>query len=143
MKHFFLSCMACMLVSISFVSAGDFGFGINADGSEDETITATHEVAVGGTPKDQEEGLVDNVVKSIVNWFLGILWLIALIMMLYGGFLMVTAAGEEESYNKWWKILKSAAVGLIIIGIARFVLSLIFWLIVTAGDGVWGAGSDT
>jgi hypothetical protein len=35
--------------------AGTFGFGINDAGGEDETIVATHEIAVGGTKDDQEE----------------------------------------------------------------------------------------
>jgi hypothetical protein len=39
----------------------------------------------------QQDAFV-NVVKSAINWLLGILALIALIILLYGGFLMVTAA---------------------------------------------------
>ena len=48
---------------------------------------------------------------------------------------MVTAAGDEEKYKKGWNFLKYAAIGLVFIGLARFVLSLIFWLLnTTAGD---------
>lgn len=64
-----------------------------------------------------------------MNWVLGILAFIALILLLYGGFMMVTAAGDSGQYEKGGKYLKSAIIGLAIIGLARFIASLIFWLI--------------
>ena len=121
----------------------DFGFGIDPQGGEDSTITATRDLAVGGVDKDQEEWLIDNVVKSLVNRVLGILGLIALIVVLYGGFLMLTARDSEENYSKWRKVIKAGIIWLIIIGIAWFILSLIFRLIVQSSDGVWWAGTDT
>jgi thiol:disulfide interchange protein len=42
---------------------------------------------------------------------------------------MVTAAGNEEQYGKWMTILKQAAFGLIMIGIAWFIVSIIFFLV--------------
>ena len=69
------------------------------------------------------------VVRNFVNWMLGILALIALLVLLYGGFQMVTAAGNEDQYGQWFKILKQAAAGLAMIGIAWFVISIIFFVI--------------
>jgi len=70
-----------------------------------------------------------NVIRSFINRVLGILWLIALIILLYGWFNMVTAAGNEEKYNEWFKILKQAGIGLAFIWLARFVVSIIFFLL--------------
>jgi uncharacterized membrane protein YjjP (DUF1212 family) len=42
---------------------------------------------------------------------------------------MLTAAGDEERYNKWFKILKYVVIGLIFIWLARFIVSMIFFLI--------------
>jgi cobalamin biosynthesis Mg chelatase CobN len=39
-------------------------------------------------------------IKNAINWLLGILATIALVICLYGGFLMVTAAGDEKKYQK-------------------------------------------
>lgn len=72
--------------------------------------------------------LID-VIKNFINWVLGILSLIALIILLYGGFNMVTAAGDETKYKKGFKILQQAAVGLAVIGVSRLVVSVIFWLL--------------
>lgn len=81
-----------------------------------------------GADQDQWENLVQ-VVRNAVNRVLGILGLIVLIILLYGGFQMVTAAGDEEKYNSGFKILKQAGIWLVFIGLAWFVVSIIFFLI--------------
>ena len=81
-----------------------------------------------GADVDQWENLVQ-VVRNAVNRVLGILGLIVLIILLYGGFQMVTAAGDEEKYNSGFKILKQAGIWLIFIWLAWFVVSIIFFLI--------------
>ena len=62
-----------------------------------------------GTDADQGENLLQ-VVKNFINWMLGILGMITLIILLYGGFQMVTAAGDEEKYNAGFNILKQAGI---------------------------------
>lgn len=92
---------------------------------------------------DQQQDAFVNVVKWWVNWVLGILALIALIIIMYGGFLMVTSWGNDDEYNKGFTILKYAAVGLILIGVAWFIVSIIFWLVnKTAGNNPWTANTD-
>lgn len=88
----------------------------------------------------QEDALI-NVIKGAINWTLGILGLIALIILLYGWFLMVIAAGNEEQYKKWYTILKQAAMGLALIGIAWFIVSIIFWLINLTAE--WAGSADS
>ena len=85
------------------------------------------------------------VIKWVVNRALGILAFIALIVLLYGWFLMVTAAWDDGRYDKWFTILKQAAVWLVIIGIARFIVSIVFRLInLTAEPAAsWGAGTQS
>ena len=57
--------------------------------------------------------------------------LIALVVLLWGGFQMVTAAGDEGKHKKGFTILKQAAIGLIFIGLSWLFVSLIFWIIST------------
>jgi preprotein translocase subunit Sss1 len=103
---------------------------------------ARKDFAIWWVTEDKEEGFIDNVVKSFVNWTLGILWLIALLMVLYGWFMMLTSRDSEDGYNKWWTILKNALIGLFIIGVAWFIISLIFWLIVQSGTWVEWANTE-
>jgi hypothetical protein len=52
-------------------------------------------------------------------------------MALYGGFKMVTSAGDDTKYKAGFKVLKNAAIGLIIIGLSWILVSSIFWIIGT------------
>ncbi len=108
------------LVTVSPVSAqgGDFTQGQNYLGGID----------VAGQGNLQQDSLIGSI-QTFVNRVLGILGLIALIVLLYGGFQMVTAAGDEEKYKTWFTILKQSGIGLAFIGLAWFVVSIIFFLL--------------
>lgn len=82
----------------------------------------------------ESSSLLDTITNA-VNWILGMLALIALIICLWGGFQMVTAAGDDGKYKKGMTILKQAAIGLIIIGVAWLFVSVIFWVVWTLSAG--------
>ncbi len=65
--------------------------------------------ATGGASSARE------LVLTIVNYFLYFLGLIATLMVIYGGVLYVTAAGDTESVDKGKKVIMYALVGIIII----------------------------
>ncbi|MEK7085490.1 MAG: pilin, partial [Patescibacteria group bacterium] len=52
---------------------------------------------------------------KVVNFALGFLGLIAVVMMIYGGVLYVTSQGEDEATGKGKKIIGYTAVGLLIV----------------------------
>lgn len=95
-------------------------------------VTSTQNVGVAGAGVEQGGKLID-VIKSFINWMLGILALIALVVLLRGGFQMVTAAGDDAKYKKGFKILQQAAIGLVFIGVSRLVVSVIFRLLGVVG----------
>lgn len=130
MKKILLCCsMFCFalinLWGVVLAVQDDFGFG------KDDSVIATKDINVGSTDEIQREGAVLDIVKSAVNRVLGVSALIALIFLIYGGVRMVIAWGNEESYNQWFAILKSAAIWIALLWIARFMASLIFWMINT------------
>ena len=55
------------------------------------------------------------IILAIVNFFLTFLGLLAVVMVIYGGFLYVSSAGNEESVGKAKKIIMYAAIGILII----------------------------
>lgn len=67
------------------------------------------------------------IAGKIINAFLGILGIVMVVLVLFGGFLWMTAAGNTEKIDKATKILTNAVVGLIIIimayGISYFVIN--------------------
>lgn len=69
------------------------------------------------------------VIKNLLNYALGMLWLVALIYLIYHGFLIVTAAGDDTQYKKWLSGVKYAAIAIVGIGVSWLVVSWIFWLL--------------
>ena len=104
------------LVSVSTVSAaaGDSFWG----GS-----------GASGTAAQAGLGIKDPrvVMAGIINTALGFLGIIAVVMILLGGFKYMTAAGAEEKIKDAKKIIIAGIIGLVIIlsafGIASFVIS--------------------
>ncbi|MDR0369885.1 MAG: pilin [Candidatus Peribacteria bacterium] len=82
---------------------------------------------IGGN--DTKGSSLLDTIKKFINWMLGMLATIALVICLYAGFLMVTAAGDDGKYKKGMGILKQAGIGLVIIGLAWMIVSVVFWLI--------------
>lgn len=105
--------------------------GISVEG-EGLTINANavKGIGVAGAKegKDTEAGLIA-VIKNFINWVLGILSLITLGLLLWGGFQMVTANGDDGKFKKGFTILKQAAGGLAFIAVSWFLVSIIFWVI--------------
>ncbi|MCF7831022.1 pilin [Candidatus Gracilibacteria bacterium] len=54
-------------------------------------------------------------IRSVINYFLYFLGLVATIMVIYGGFLYVTSGGDDAGSEKGKKILIAAAIGILVI----------------------------
>ncbi len=78
---------------------------------------------------DTAQTRVLDVIKNIVNYALGMVALVALIYLIYHGFLILTAAGDDTQYKKGIWGIKFAAIALGGIGISRLLVSMIFRLI--------------
>ncbi len=68
-----------------------------------------------------------DIAASIINIMLGFLGILAVIIILIGGFKWMTAAGNEDQVGEAKKIIVAGIIGLVIIlaswGIASFVLN--------------------
>lgn len=71
-----------------------------------------------------------NLIQIIINYSLGILAFIALIYLVYCGFLMLSSAGNDKQYDKGKAWIKVAAIALIGIGLSWLIVSLILRFIV-------------
>lgn len=117
------SLIVLSFVALWFIAWWAFAqFGADAWGVGQIGLAWTTNAAGTGT------NLLD-IIKSFINWILGLLSLIALGMALWGGFQMVTAAGDDTKYKAGFKVLKQAAIGLIIVWFSWIIVSSIFWLI--------------
>lgn len=68
-----------------------------------------------------------DIIASIINIALGFLGILAVVIILIGGFKWMTAAGNEDQVGEAKKIIVAGVIGLVIIlaawGIAQFVLT--------------------
>ena len=69
------------------------------------------------------------IIQIAVNWILWILAFIALIYMLYNWFLVLSAWSDDKNVSKWKKWVKTAAIAIIWIWIARLIVSAMIWFI--------------
>lgn len=106
LKHFFIvfALMTAALLAINAIPA--FAQG----GVIDTTDCPAFLNALGGC----QPGL-RGIVLLIINFALGFLGLLAVVMVIYGGFLYVSSAGNEENVNKAKKILLYAVIGIVVI----------------------------
>lgn len=81
------------------------------------------------------QGSFRQLALTIVNFFLTFLGLIAVVMIIYGGFLYVTAAGNQEKIESAKKIIMYAVVGIVVI--------LLSFAIVNTILGAGGGGATT
>jgi hypothetical protein len=82
----------------------------------------TEETGLGGSQPT-------TVAAVLINAFLGVLAIIGIVLIVYGGFIWMTSAGNTEKVDKAKKLLISATIGLAIIlasyGIALYVFTAI------------------
>ena len=81
------------------------------------------------TGKKQAWWQLLTTIKTTIKWLLGILATVAVAICLYGGFIMMTSAGDEKKYEKGLTVLKYAAIGLAIIGLSWIIVSAVFWFV--------------
>ncbi|MFH1668261.1 MAG: hypothetical protein ABH884_04560 [Candidatus Komeilibacteria bacterium] len=82
--------------------------------------------------------LVDTVV-NIIRFFLGFLGLIAVILMMYGGFIWMTSGGDPAKIDKAKRILINAIIGIIII-LSAFIITAFVINFLGGGSGGGGNG---
>jgi hypothetical protein len=70
------------------------------------------------------------IIARIINFALGFLGVIAVVIIIYGGFKWMTAAGNEDQVSEAKKLLGAGVVGLVIIlaawAIATFIIGQIY-----------------
>ena len=71
-------------------------------------------------------------VMSVIRVLLGFLGIIAIILVLYGGFLWMTSAGNEEKVSQAKKIITGGIIGLIIIFVSYALASFVVTQIMSA-----------
>ena len=105
--YFLFGAVGSLLITPLTVKGYDFG----DDSGIQETAEGTGHTEMGlFTP-----GNLPSSIGTLINAALSFLGVLFLLLTIYGGYLWMTAAGNEEQINKAKKIITSALIGLIIV----------------------------
>ncbi len=99
--------LARLLSSFGFTAMGLLA--ANPVSAQLKTSFSGSEVPALGTRTPQA------IIGQVINVALGFLAFVAVILILYGGFLWMTAAGNEDRVEQAKKLLTAAIIGLVII----------------------------
>ncbi|MBU2575994.1 pilin [Patescibacteria group bacterium] len=132
-----LAILSCFFIAGFFVvNADSLVFNIAyAQGDNYGLDSGFQEVAI------QSDRDIKQIIALIINIFLGFLGIIAVILILYAGYMWMTAGGNEEKVAQAKLILRNAVIGLVIVlsswAIASFVISRLSDATGGGGVGTW------
>ena len=86
-----------------------------------------------------KDGNLVNTLDLILGYFIGLLYFIAVLFALYGGFLILTAGGDEEKVKKGKTTLIQAVIGLAVIFLASQIVSWVISVFASGGAAVSGS----
>lgn len=78
---------------------------------------------------DGAEMTFTDVIRNILNGIFGLLGVIAVAMIVYGGFIYMTGGASKDGTEKAKKIITAAIVGLVIVFLALAIVDLLFVLL--------------
>ncbi|MBT4723166.1 TrbC/VirB2 family protein [Candidatus Falkowbacteria bacterium] len=109
---------------------------VQAQGDLQETINQDLDAIAEQT--DLPTNSLTSIIGGIIKAIMGFLGVIALSLVLYGGFLYMTAGGQQDKVDKAKKVLINAAIGLVIILSAYAITAFIFDSLIGDRDGGGG-----
>lgn len=78
---------------------------------------------------------VGGLIRTVINWLLGIAFGIAILFLIIGGFWYVVSAGNEETAEKGKNTAINAIIGIVIIILSYVVINVVANLVSSAGNG--------
>lgn len=76
-------------------------------------------------PTGTAQGDLPQVILRIINYVLAIVGVIALAYLVYGGFMYITSAGNEDKVEVAKTIIISSVIGVVVIGVAAAIVNFV------------------
>jgi amino acid transporter len=103
---------------------------------QDFTDQAAEQAGFNTDPNLAQTGIAQ-VVGTVANVFISLLGVIFISYIIYGGWVWMTASGDEEKITKAKKTIRQGIIGLVIVLSAAGI-----YLFIKEGLGLFGDGSD-
>jgi len=127
-KRFFSGLVVALAMASTLVGPAVVAQGTPSQGLLDDITNSAQQTGTGsGITKNAEYQDIRITAANIIKEAMTLLGFLTVLLILYAGFLWMTAAGNEEKVATAKKILTNAVIGLVIImcayAIAYFVIS--------------------
>jgi len=133
MKKLFLGLLALLTIGQLALVAVPAGAACDpSTGNSLDCLSATGLGGAGGTGAAAAGQALPILIGRIIRTLLGLLGIIFVVLMVYAGFLWMTARGESDQVDKAKDIIRQAIIGLIIIMLAYAITGFVVNAIVTA-----------
>ena len=81
------------------------------------------------------EGSIASIFRLIINWALAIAFIAAVVMLIFGGFLYITSAGNTDNATKGKTAITNALIGVVIIILSYIIVQIVFRFVTGTGSG--------
>lgn len=108
--------LSVMLISAPMLVAAQWSSGNNA-------------ALCAGSGLNCQNTSVNGLIRTIINWLLGIAFGIAVLFLIIGGFWYITSAGNEETAEKGKNTAINAIIGIVIIILSYVIINVIASLV--------------
>lgn len=81
------------------------------------------------------EGSIASIFRLIINWALAISFIAAVIVLIYGGFLYITSAGNADNATKGKTAIMNALIGIVIIVLSYIIVQIVYRFVSGSGTG--------
>lgn len=117
-----------------------FSASANAASVADSNSTLNQGVQIIQQPLGLPAFDIRIIIANIIRVLLGLLGIVLVVLMMYAGYLWMTAGGNEEQIAQAKNIIKNAVIGLAIILSAYAIVTFIFNMLGVGGGGEGGGG---
>ncbi len=114
-----------------YAAAGTSLLALNSMNSAHAAATDTF--GLTKTEVNGEQGELQSAVQGYVNTFMTFLAIVAVLLILWGGFNILTAAGDDDKVSKGKTIIIQAGIGLLVIFLANSIITWVLGLFVSNG----------
>lgn len=85
------------------------------------------------------EGSIAGIFRLIINWALALAFIAAVIVLIYGGFLYITSAGNTDNATKGKTAIMNALIGIVIIVLSYIIVQIVYRFVSgQSGGGITG-----
>ncbi len=119
------------------------GFAYAAGDKSDNFGADTAASKAGLNQKIMESDDIPSVIGSIINMALSFIGIIFFVLVLYAGFVWMTAMGNTESVTKAKNIIEAAVIGLVLVAGAYAIANFVFSRLGSGGGGTGGGGGSS